>query len=206
MSSQEQLETMKGRLPAEAGTAGVVQTPPSGVMHTLLQRNQDFSNDFEQGDLPVLPNLRAVILACVDARVDPAHVLGLALGDAVVIRNTGGRVTQEVVSEVATLAFMVSRMQGGEPAAFDLVVMHHTQCGAERFADPGFREALKSQVGVDVAPLAIEDHEACLREDLDRLAAAEEIPGSLTVSALMYDVKAGSVREVVPPRRLRSGS
>ena len=79
---------------------------------TLLERNRQFAGDFSAADLPILPKLRTVVLTCGDSRVDPAHILGLKLGDAAVIRNNGGRVTLEVVHEIAALAFMVAKMDG----------------------------------------------------------------------------------------------
>ncbi|MBE9554394.1 MAG: carbonic anhydrase, partial [Proteobacteria bacterium] len=94
---------------------------------TLLDHNRQFASDFSAADLPILPRLRTVVLTCGDSRVDPAHVLGLELGDAVVIRNNGGRVTPAVVHEIAALAFIVAKMDGGEPGPFELVIMQHTQ-------------------------------------------------------------------------------
>lgn len=169
---------------------------------TLLNRNYKFSDGFDAADLPVLPKLRMVVLACGDSRVDPAHVLGLELGDAVVIRNNGGRVTPAVVQEIAALAFVVAEMDGDEPGPFELVIMQHTQCGAERFADPGLRCALKERIGVDVSSSAITDHEQSLREDVERLRSAPEVPGYIVVSGFIYDVQSGSIREVIAPATL----
>ncbi len=168
----------------------------------LMARNTHFAATFDAGDLPILPRYRAVILACVDARVDPAHILNLSLGDAVVMRNSGGRVTPEVIDEVAALAFMVAAMEGGNPGPFELVLMQHTQCGAERFADPQLQAALRSK-GVDVAHLAISDHAQSLKDDLAQLRAASVLPDHLVVSGYLYDVRTGAVTEVVPPARLR---
>ena len=169
---------------------------------TLLDRNRRFAGDFAAAELPILPKLRTVILACADARVDPAHILGLELGDAVVIRNNGGRVTRAVLEEIATLSFMVAKMEGGEPGPFELILMQHTQCGAERFADPVFQGALKDHLGIDVSPVAITDHEQSLRDDVERLRSAPEVPGHIVVSGFIYDVKHGSVREVIAPAAL----
>ena len=169
---------------------------------TLVDRNRQFASSFSAADLPVLPKMRTVVLSCVDARVDPAHVLGLELGDAVVIRNIGGRVTPEVVQEIAALAFMVAKMDGDEPGPFELVLMQHTECGAERFADPGFQIAIKKQIGVDLGSLAISDHELSLREDIERLRNAPEVPGYIVVSGYIYDVQHGRVREVIAPAPL----
>ena len=168
----------------------------------LIDRNRHFAAEFTGGDMPILPKLRTVVLACGDARADPAHVLGLDLGDAVVIRNNGGRVTRAFIDEIATLAFMVARMTQGEDPGFDVILMQHTQCGAERFADEAFQKALKQQTGVDVSEHAISNQSEDLLRDLDRLCGADEVPGSLSVSALLYDVKTGSVREIAAPRKL----
>lgn len=171
---------------------------------TLINRNSQFAENFTTADLPILPKLRAVVLTCGDARVDPAHILGLELGDAVVIRNNGGRVTDAVVDEIATLAFMVAKMDGPQPGPFELIIMQHTQCGAERFADTGFQHTLMQQIGVDVSSLAIVDHEQSLREDIERLRNSAQVPGHVIVSGLMYDVQHGHVREVIAPASLAS--
>jgi len=169
---------------------------------TLIKRNQVFANQFAAADLPILPKLRTVILACGDSRVDPAHVLGLALGDSVVIRNNGGRVTQDVVNEIATLAFMVSRMDGDRPGAFELVLMQHTGCGAERFADPQFQSLIRQQLGIDVSQSAIADHEQSLRDDVERLRREQRIPRRVVVSGYLYDIQTGLVHEVIAPAAL----
>ncbi len=169
---------------------------------TLLDRNRQFASNFAAADLPPMPKLRTVVLTCADPRVDPAHILGLELGDGAVIRNTGGRVTREVIEEIAALAFMVSKIEGGEPGPFQLVIMQHTNCGAERFADPEFQHALKAHVGVDVSSVAITDHEQSLHEDVERLRTAPELPGHITVSGLLYDVEQGRAREIIAPAPL----
>lgn len=169
---------------------------------TLLDRNRQFASKFTEADLPIIPKLRTVLLTCIDARVDPAHVFGLELGDAVVMRNNGGRVTPNVVDEIATIAFMSAMMDGGEPKPFELVIMQHTECGAERFSNPDFQHKLKALRGVDVSSLAITDHEQSLVEDIERLRSAPEVPGYIIVSGFIYDVQLGSVREVIAPAAL----
>ena len=173
---------------------------------TLLIRNSQFARAYNAADLPIVPRLRTVVLTCGDSRVDPAHILGLELGDAVVIRNNGGRVTQAVVEEVAAIAFIVAQMDGAKPGPFELVIMQHTECGAERFADPDVQRALKEHIGLDVSSVAISDHEQSLREDVERLRSASEVPGYIVVSACIYDVQHGRVREVIAPAALRAGS
>jgi carbonic anhydrase len=114
---------------------------------TLIDRNRLFASDFTAAELPVLPKLRTVVHTCGDARADPAHVLGLGLGDTVVIRNNGGRVTPEVAREIAALAFIVARMDGAKPGPYELVIMQPTHCGDERFADADLQRAIKKQAG-----------------------------------------------------------
>jgi len=111
----------------------------------LLDRNRLFASDYSSTDLTPMPKLRTIILACVDARVDPAHILGLKLGEACALRNNGGRVTQVVIDEIGALAFMFAMADESEPRPFELVLLQHTQCGAERFAHPGFQTALKAK-------------------------------------------------------------
>ncbi|WP_170393400.1 carbonic anhydrase [Ruegeria arenilitoris] len=168
----------------------------------LFARNRVFAETFPASDLPIVPKLRTVILTCVDARVDPAHVLGLDLGDAVVIRNNGGRVTEAVIQEIATLAFMVKKMDGDRLGPFEVVIMHHTQCGAERFADPKFQHAIMESIGVDVSGSAISNHEQSIREDIAKLSGAGNVPGYVVVSGAIYNVVTGSLTEVVAPSEL----
>lgn len=171
---------------------------------TLLDRNRQFASKFTEADLPLLPKLRTVVLTCGDSRVDPAHILDLELGDASVIRNNGGRVTPAVVEEIAALAFIVAQLDGAEPGPFELVIIQHTQCGAERFADPNVQRALKEHIGIDVSSAAITDHEQSLRGDIERLRNAPEVPGYVVVSGYIYDVQHGLISEVIAPAPLDS--
>jgi len=168
----------------------------------LLERNRHFAESFDKDDLPILPKLNTLLVACIDARADPAHVLGLDLGDAVVIRNNGGRVTRAVIEEIAVLAAMVAKMAQVSAPAFNVVLMQHTQCGAQNFANPDFQTALKDTLGIDVSDYAITDHDKDLKRDIARLRDAPEVPGTLSVSAVLYDVKTGRVSEIAAPATL----
>jgi len=169
----------------------------------LLDRNQEFAKNFNDAELPILPKLRCVIVACVDARVDPAHILDLPLGEAVVMRNNGGRVTDEIIDEIAALAFMAANLDGEIPGPFEVIIMEHTHCGAERFADPGFQAVAKAHLGIDVSKTAINDHRQCLTSDLEKLEAAKNIPDYVQVSSLLYDLKTGLVEQVSAPKAIR---
>ena len=95
---------------------------------SLINRNQEFSKGFDAANLPIIPKYRSVIICCADARVDPAHILNIKLGESVVIRNTGGRVTQSVIEELTALSFMVAQMDGETPGPFEVIIIQHTQC------------------------------------------------------------------------------
>ncbi|MDU8913178.1 carbonic anhydrase [Aestuariicoccus sp. MJ-SS9] len=168
----------------------------------LLDRNRDFAEGFAHADMPPLPRLGTLILTCIDARVDPAHTLGLGLGDAVVFRNNGGRVTQAFIDEVATLALMVARMTDQPEAGLNIVLMQHTKCGAQSLADPAFRARILESIGVDVSESAITDPESDLTTDIARLRDAPGLPDGTNVSAMLYDVETGQLRQIAPARSL----
>ena len=110
-------------------------------MTPLLERNEQFASGYTPAGLG-LPATQLIIVTCLDHRIDPALALGLQLGDAPVIRNVGGRVTQAVIDDIAFLAVLTGQLSGGQGAAdalFEVAVIHHTQCGTGFLADPGFR-------------------------------------------------------------------
>ncbi len=172
-------------------------------VETLIERNQDFASSFNQGDLAIRPRFSTLVVTCLDARVDPAHLFGLELGDAVVMRNIGGRVTDEIIEHIAILRALAGLVGGG---AFEVAIVHHTDCGASRFANPEVRQKLGQVAGTGEAViegLAIADPHATVAEDLDRLRAAPMLPDELVVAGYVYDVTDGHVREVVAPAALR---
>ncbi len=175
-------------------------------VHTLIDRNLEFANSFKQGDLGLLPRLSTLIVTCLDARVDPAHFFGLELGDAVVMRNIGGRVTDDVIEHIAIVQALVE-LAGG--AALEVAIVHHTDCGTSRFANPEVRQRLSQAAGTDEAVierLAITDPQISVAEDLDRLRAAPILPDDLVVAGYVYDVTDGQVRETFAPSSLREGA
>ncbi len=175
-------------------------------VHTLIDRNFEFASNFNQGDLALPPRLSILILTCLDARVDPAHLFHLELGDAVVMRNIGGRVTDEIIEQIAILRGLAV-VAGG--AAFEVAVVHHTDCGASRFANPQVRQKIDQAAGTGEAAierLAITDPRISVAEDLDRLRAAPTLPDELVVAGYVYDVTDGRVREVIAAASLRKGA
>jgi len=126
-------------------------------MSPLLERNEQFARTYTPVPLG-LPVAQVIVITCLDHRVDPAITLGLKLGDAPVLRNAGGRVTQSVIEEVAYLAFLGRRLFGGQltdDTRFEVAVIHHTQCGTGFLADPGFRHEAAEATGVDEAALEV---------------------------------------------------
>ena len=173
---------------------------------TLIDRNLEFTSSFDQGDLAILPRLSTLVLTCLDARVDPAHFLGLELGDAVVMRNIGGRVTDEIIQHIAILRALAGLVGGG---ALELAIVHHTDCGASRFANPEVRQRLGQAARTGEAAierLAITDPQNSVAEDLDRLRGAPILPDDLVVAGYVYDVTDGHVREAFTPAVLRQGT
>ncbi len=151
-------------------------------VQTLIDRNLEFASSFDQGDLAILPRLSTLVLTCLDARVDPAHFFGLDLGDAVVMRNIGGRVTDEVIEHIAILRGLAVVLGSG---SLEVAIVHHTDCGASRFANPQVRQRLGQAAGTGEAAierLAIGDPQTSVAEDLDRLRAAPTLPDELVVA------------------------
>ena len=171
---------------------------------TLIERNQDFASHPFPKDLPLVPTLRAMIIGCVDPRVDPALLLGLKLGEAVVIRNIGGRITPATLQTVGMLN-RIAQVGGGNPAGeFHLIVLQHTQCGITRLDQ--HPDMLASYFGTGKEGLkakAVTDPHAAVAVDVAALKANPALPGNWLVSGLVYDVTTGLVDVVVPPAPLR---
>lgn len=170
-------------------------------MSPLLERNEQFANTYSPTTLG-LPATQLIVVTCLDHRVDPAIVLGLQLGDAPVIRNAGGRVTQAVVDDIAFLAFLTEKLSGGQGTA-EVAVIHHTQCGTGLLADPGFRHEAAESTGLPESALAdsaVTDPHQTVRSDVIRLTTA--LAPKVSVSGHVYDIATGRVTTAVPtPRR-----
>jgi carbonic anhydrase len=168
-------------------------------MTPLLARNEQFARTYTPVPLG-LPAAQVIVITCLDHRIDPAVTLGLRLGDAPVLRNAGGRVTQLVIEEVAYLAFLGGRLAGGQLAgdSVEVAVIHHTQCGTGFLADPGFRREASAATGVDEA--AVGDPHATVVADVGRLLASPLLPPGMGVSGHVYDIETGRVTTVVDAR------
>ena len=178
----------------------------------LIERNEQFARTYTPAALGI-PAEQVVIVTCLDHRVDPAIVLGLQLGDAPVIRNVGGRVTQAVIDDIAYLAFLAEQLFGGQGvtgALFEVAVIHHTQCGTAFLADASFRHQAAEATGLAEPALeatAVTDPHATVREDVERLLTAPTLPSKVSVSGHVYDIATGHLTTTLDaryPSRLRT--
>ncbi|HEV8461543.1 MAG TPA: carbonic anhydrase [Gaiellaceae bacterium] len=175
-------------------------------MTNTLERNRLFAEADGHVGVGIFPELRLLVVACLDPRVDPAHVLGLNLGDAMVIRNAGGRVTPEVIANIAFVSQLAERVVQEGPL-FEVAVMHHTQCGAASLANDDFRETYATRIGVEQEELvryAVVDPAVSVACDVGLLRASQAISPRITVSGHVYDVSSGLVETVIPATLERS--
>jgi carbonic anhydrase len=174
-------------------------------MTPLLERNERFARDYTPVPLGP-PTAQVIVVTCLDHRVDPAIILGLQLGEAPVIRNAGGRVTQAVIDDVAYLAFLAEQLFGGQLAddrLFEVAIIHHTQCGTGFLADPGFRHQAAAATGLAEAALeasAVADAHDTVKTDVERLLASPLLSPKVSVSGHVYDIATGRVTTTVDAR------
>ncbi|MGV3079972.1 beta-class carbonic anhydrase [Streptococcus sp. 32226D021BW] len=142
--------------------------------------------------LPLRPKTKVAIVTCMDSRLHVAQALGLALGDAHILRNAGGRVTEDMIRSL-----VISQQQLGTR---EIVVLHHTDCGAQTFTNEDFAAQLKRDLGVDVAGrdfLPFTDIEESVREDIALLKQSPLIPDDVEIFGAVYDVDTGRMTEVI---------
>ena len=172
-------------------------------IESALERNRAFAAAGGHQGAVVFPNLRLFVITCLDPRVDPAHFLGLGLSDAMVVRNVGGRVTPEVINDVAFIGQIGENFRPDGPL-FEVAVIHHTQCGAGALADDTFRHRYAERIGAEESTLrqhAVLDPAATVTRDVERLRSAPAISPRVTVSGHVYDVAAGLVETLIPAGR-----
>jgi carbonic anhydrase len=160
------------------------------VTDELLQNAERYASTFDKGDLPLPPGRKVAIVACMDARLNPYGLLGLAEGDAHVIRNAGGVITDD---EIRSLAIS-QRLLGTE----EIVLIHHTDCGMLTFTDDSFKRDVQDDVGIkpEWAAEAFADLDEDVRQSIGRIKASPFIPRTDSVRGFVYDVSDGSLREV----------
>ncbi len=153
--------------------------------------NDRYAATFTKGDLPIPPARRLVILTCMDARIDPAQAFGVAEGDAHVIRNAGGRASDDALRSLA----ISHKLLGTQ----EFLVIHHTNCGMQTFTNEQLRDQLRRDLGADASEidfLPFADLEESVREDVRRIRTSQLIPDTISVRGFVYDVQTGGLHEV----------
>lgn len=178
----------------------------------LMKRNKDFAaqQSTTGGLMPslssALPHVKVVVIGCADMRVDPAHVLGIQPGEAVVMRNIGGRITPRTLEQFGLLG-RIAQVAGAIPGGgneLHIIVLHHTDCGITRLA--GNPDALTSYFEISEEELeakAVTDPQAAVAADVTMLKEKAGLPGEWLVSGLVYNVATGLIDIVVPPAPIR---
>jgi|SRR5262245_45952764 carbonic anhydrase len=160
------------------------------VTDELVANNQAYAADFDKGDLPLPPGRKVAVVACMDARLNPYGILGLHEGDAHVIRNAGGVVTDD---EIRSLAIS-QRLLGTE----EIILIHHTDCGMLTFTDDDFKRSIQEDTGIkpEWAAEAFADLDEDVRQSIARIKASPFIPNKDSVRGFVYEVESGRLREV----------
>jgi carbonic anhydrase len=156
----------------------------------LLRNAESYASTFDKADLPLPPARKLAVVACMDARLNPYGLLGLQEGDAHIIRNAGGVVTDD---EIRSLAIS-QRLLGTE----EIVLIHHTDCGMLTFTDDEFKRSVQDDTGIkpEWAVESFTDLDEDVRQSIARIKASPFIPRKDAVRGFVYDVETGGLREV----------
>jgi carbonic anhydrase len=172
-----------------------------------LERNADFAATDAKNNVPEIPFIpfnQLYLITCIDPRVEPSAILGTKLGEAIVARNVGGRVTPSVIKD---LAWICTLHENKTPDAdwFEIAVIHHTDCGSALFADEQLRHSYAARGGYDeqtAAAMAVLDPTNTVPEDVERLHTAPELATiihNIRIGGYAYDLKTGLITTVVDP-------
>jgi carbonic anhydrase len=164
---------------------------PDDELATVLEANRAYADTFALGALEIPPARPLLVLTCIDARLDPAAFLGLGIGDAHVLRNAGGRVTDDVVRSAVISSWLLGTRE--------FLVIHHTDCGMTKFTNDVLHGMVRDAIGVDVSDedfLPFSDVEQSVREDVARLGDVKAFPDDVRVTGLVYDVRTGALSEI----------
>ncbi len=158
----------------------------------LLKNAAAYAASFDKGDLPLPPGAKVAVVACMDARLNLYGILGLAEGDAHIIRNAGGVITDDQIRSLA----ISQRLLGTK----EIILIHHTDCGMLTFSDDDFREQIRVDTGIKPpwAAEAFGDLDVDVRQSIARIQASPFIPVKSSVRGFVYDVHDGTLREVGP--------
>ena len=161
------------------------------VIEEFVDANSQFAEGFSEGDRAMPPARHTAVLTCMDARLDPAKFLGLSIGDAHVIRNAGGRASDDAVRSL----IISSQLLGTR----EFAVIHHTDCGMLTFSNEDLRSKLQSEMGKDASGidfLPFPDLEQSVRDDVEAVLASPFLPSGIPVSGFVYDVRSGRLDRV----------
>jgi carbonic anhydrase len=160
------------------------------VTDDFVRNAESYAAGFDKGSLPVPPGRKVAVIACMDARLNPYGLLGLAEGDAHVIRNAGGVVTDDAIRSLA----ISQRLLGTE----EVVLIHHTGCGMLTFTDEEFTSSIQAETGIkpEWAVETFKDLDEDVRQSIARIKASPFIPRKESVRGFVYDVTDGTLREV----------
>jgi carbonic anhydrase len=182
-------------------------------LNSFLRRNKDFAAQQSAAgtlmpSLPrALPNVKAIVVGCADMRVDPADILGIKPGEAVIMRNIGGRITPGLLEQLALLG-RIGEVAGEIPGGggeFHLIVLQHTDCGITRLAgDPAMLARYFQIQEGEVKKKTVTDPRAAVTADVALLRAIPAVPSAWLISGLVYDVATGLVEIVEPPALIRA--
>jgi carbonic anhydrase len=158
----------------------------------LIRNAQAYAAGFSDGELPAPPARRVAVLACMDARLNPWALLGLREGDAHIIRNAGGVVTDDAIRSLA----ISQRLLGTE----EVVLIQHTDCGMLTFTDEEFKEMVRAEAGVEPHwPVqTFSDLDESVRDSIARIKASPFLARRDSVRGFVFDVRTGTLREVAP--------
>jgi carbonic anhydrase len=161
------------------------------ITDQLVQANQEYAETFDRGDLPMPPARHVAVVTCMDARLHPETFLGLDVGDAHVIRNAGGRASDDAIRSL----IISSRLLGTD----EYVVIHHTDCGMLTFSNEDLQQKLADETGEDASSidfLPFPDLEQSVRDDVNRIKESRFIPDDIPVRGFVYDCQTGKLNEV----------
>ena len=167
----------------------------------LVRRNRVYVESGGSGELTPVPKTRVLIVTCIDPRVEPAAFLGVEAGDAIVLRNSGGRVNDGTIADIALISALAEKMGVGGPP-LEVAVVHHTQCGSSFLADDGFRRQFAGRTGfaeADLLASAVTDPHATVRTDVARLLSSPLATQGIVVSGHVLDLRTGLVSTVLSP-------
>lgn len=162
------------------------------VIEEVLRANENYARNFKLGDLPVPPSRKLAVVACMDARLNIEEVLGLKTGEAHIIRNAGGIVTEDVVRSLIISHHLLGTQE--------FILIHHTDCGMMNFKDEEFQAKLQQQTGTaSVAPACFHtfsDLAENVRQQIQKIRSHPWLPQHIEVRGFIFDVKTGRLNEV----------